>query len=240
MTTTAGAGMDASDTEAEVHVEQAVRPEVERFTAGAFGENGYLLRCPNTGKGILVDPGAAVDDMLEAVRRHGTEIVAIYLTHAHIDHVDGVGRAKAATGAPIHLHPHDEPLYEQAGQQAEWFGLQLDPLPPVDEYLAEGEVVCFGDCRLEVHHTPGHAPGHVIFVGSGVALVGDCVFSGSIGRTDLPGGDFQTLMASIRRHILTLPDDTVLYSGHGDTTTVRHEKLSNPFLVPQYGGSRFA
>src|SRR5690606_21661599 len=116
----------------------------------------------------------------------------------------------------------------------------MDPLPPLDEYLTEGEIIRFGDCALEVRHTPGHAPGHVIFVGPGVAFVGDCVFSGSIGRTDLPGGDFQTLMQSIRRHILDLPDETVLYSGHGPETTVRHEKLSNPFLVPHYGGSRFA
>ena len=221
-------------------MEQVVRPEVEAFTAGAFGQNGYLLRCPDTGKGILVDPGAGVEGMLDSVERAGAEIVGIYLTHAHVDHVEGVGRAKAATGAPIHLHPQDEPLYRNASKQAEMFGLPMDPLPPLDEYLAEGEIVRFGNCTLEVRHTPGHAPGHVIFVGAGLALVGDCVFSGSIGRTDLPGGDFQTLMRSIRQHILSLPDDTVLYSGHGQPTTVRHEKLSNPFLVPHYGGSRFA
>jgi len=221
-------------------VTNEARPVVSRFGGGDFGENGYVLRCPRTGQVILVDPGATVDAMLAHVEEvHGT-VARIVLTHAHIDHVDGVARAKTATGAPIHLHPADEPLYRQAAAQAKWFGVDLDPLPPLDEYLAHGEVLVLGDCRLEVRHTPGHAPGHVILVGLGLAIVGDCVFAGSIGRTDLPGGDFQTLMASIRSHILSLPDDTVLYSGHGPETTVGHERKSNPFLVPHFGGSRFA
>ncbi|MEX2584441.1 MAG: MBL fold metallo-hydrolase [Gemmatimonadota bacterium] len=215
-------------------------PDVKGFTGGGFGENGYVVSCPATHKGILVDPGAGVEQMLAAVKAGEIEIDAIVLTHAHIDHVDGVAAAKRETGAPVHLHPDDESLYRQAAAQAQWFGMEIEPPPPVDEYLREGEEVRFGECTLKVLHTPGHAPGHVILVGGGVAIVGDCVFSGSIGRTDLPGGDFQTLMASIRKHILTLPDETVLYSGHGPQTTVGHERVANPFLAPQLGGSSFA
>lgn len=213
---------------------------VQRYTAGAFGENGYVVQCGTSREGILVDPGAAVDQMLAAAEEGGVSVSAIVLTHAHIDHIDGVARAKRATGAPIFLHPDDEPLYGQAPAQAQWFGLEMEIPPPIDEYLHEGTPVTFGECSLDVFHTPGHAPGHVILVGHGIAIVGDCVFSGSIGRTDLPGGDFQTLMASIRSHILILPDDTILYSGHGKETTVGHERVANPFLTQHLGGSRFA
>jgi glyoxylase-like metal-dependent hydrolase (beta-lactamase superfamily II) len=178
--------------------------------------------------------------MLRAAKREGLKVAAIVLTHAHIDHVEGVAEAKRETGAPILLHRDHALMYRQIAVQAQMFGVRLEMPPPVDDYLAEGTSVEFGRCKLEVRHTPGHAPGHVILVGEGFALVGDCVFAGSIGRTDLPGGDFQTLMASIRGQILTLPDETILYTGHGQDTTVGHERVANPFLVPQFGGSRFA
>lgn len=213
---------------------------VKQFTGGAFAQNGYLVWCARSRKAIMVDPGGAVAAMLERARQAELEVELIVLTHAHLDHVDGVGRAKRETAAPILLHPDDEPLYRAAPTQAQWFGLTVDPLPPVDRPLLEGDFIRFGDCSLEVRHTPGHAPGHVVLVGDGVALVGDCVFQGSIGRTDLPGGDFQTLMTSIRTRILDLPDETRLYTGHGPETTVGHERATNPFLAPQFGGSSFA
>jgi hydroxyacylglutathione hydrolase len=213
---------------------------VRGFTAGVFAENTYLVACARTGAGILVDPGAAAGEALAEAGRLGITIERIVLTHAHVDHVEGLAEAKAATGAPVHLHPADEELYRNAPLQAQWFGLRMDPLPPVDEALEEGGVVRFGECALAVRFTPGHAPGHVILVGDGVALVGDVVFSGSIGRTDLPGGDLATLMRSIRTQVLTLPDETVLHTGHGPDTTVGHERVSNPFIVGSFGGSRFA
>jgi hydroxyacylglutathione hydrolase len=213
---------------------------IRSFTGGAFAQNGLLVWCARSRKGILVDPGASVEQMLEAARGAGVEIEKIVLTHAHLDHVDGVARAKRETGAPIYLHPDDEPLYRAAPTQAQWFGLEVETPPATDAPLEDGQVIRFGECELEVRHAPGHAPGHVILVGDGAAIVGDCVFAGSIGRTDLPGGDFQTLMASIRRQILTLPDETRLYSGHGPETTVGHERATNPFLAPQLGGSSFA
>lgn len=213
---------------------------VRSFTGGAFAENTYLVRCAATGSAIIVDPGAATGSVLETARMAEIPIEAIVLTHAHLDHVEGLAAAKRATGAPVYLHPDDLPLYRQAPTQAEWFGMSFDPLPDPDRELRAGETFRFGDCALEIRHTPGHAPGHVILIGDGAALTGDCVFAGSIGRTDLPGGDLGTLMRSIREQILTLPDETVLHSGHGPDTTVGHERVTNPFLTAQFGGSAFA
>jgi hydroxyacylglutathione hydrolase len=213
---------------------------VRTFGGGPFAQNGFLVVCTASRTGILVDPGAGTAQMLAAVEREQLRIEMVVLTHAHLDHVDGVARAKEATGAPVLLHPDDEPLYHAAPTQAQWFGVRVDPLPPIDRHLAHGDTIHFGGCELEVRHAPGHAPGHVVLVGDGFALVGDCVFAGSIGRTDLPGGDYAQLMASIRSQILTLPDETVLYTGHGPETSVGHERVSNPFLVADYGGRGFA
>ncbi|HEX6926249.1 MAG TPA: MBL fold metallo-hydrolase [Longimicrobiaceae bacterium] len=213
---------------------------VRSFSGGVFNQNGFLVSCAGTRASILVDPGAAVARMLDAAETSRLSVEAIVLTHAHIDHVEGVAAARRATAAPIWLHREDRQLYESVPLQAQWFGVQVEPLPEVDHFYDDGDLVEFGDCSLTVRFTPGHAPGHVILVGDGLALVGDCVFNGSIGRTDLPGGDLATLMRSIREKILTLPDETVLYPGHGPETTVGHERVSNPFLIPNYGGGSFA
>jgi hydroxyacylglutathione hydrolase len=213
---------------------------VRGFTGGAFAENTYLVSCTRTGSAILVDPGAAAADALEAARALGVTIEQIVLTHAHVDHVEGIPLAKRETGAPVLVHAADLPLYGAAPRQAEMFGLRMEPLPPVDGELAEGGTVRFGECTLAVRFAPGHAPGHVVLVGDGMALVGDVIFNGSIGRTDLPGGDFGTLMRSIRSQVLTLPDETTLHAGHGPDTTVAHERRTNPFVTGVYGGGGFA
>jgi len=210
---------------------------VETFTAGPFAENGYLAFC-DSGEAVAVDPGAGAARMAAVLAERDADLVAILLTHAHLDHVEGVARLRRFAEAPIHLHPLDRPLYDALPQQAAAFGVDVEPPPAPDRALAHGDTVRFGACGLEVRHAPGHAPGHVLLLAAadGLAFVGDVVFRGSIGRTDLPGGDFQVLMRSIREQVLTLPDETRLYTGHGPDTTVEHERTTNPFLVPHYGG----
>ena len=216
--------------------------EVHRFTGGPLGENGYLIRCTATDQAAVVDPGASAPAMVEMLEDKGWSLQAIYLTHAHFDHVEGVLAIRRLGDAPIYLHPSDRAMYDHAEERATLFGLDLEgPLPPPDQPMVPGESVPVGERQLEVRFTPGHAEGHVILYSpdAGFALVGDVIFKGSIGRTDLPGGDFQELMASIRGEVLTLPDETVLFPGHGEETTVRHERLGNPFLISQVPG-RFA
>lgn len=194
-------------------------------------QNCYLLGAGETGEAVIVDPGEEGERFLREADSRGWRITEIWLTHAHIDHVLGVGTVAAATGAPIRLHPADRPLYEAVPQQATWFGLDAPTLPAPDHDLAAGDVVRVGSHSFAVRHTPGHAPGHVVFVGDGVALVGDVLFAGSIGRTDLPGGDLDTLLASIARELLTLPDNTAVLPGHGPPTTIGTERSRNPFLA---------
>lgn len=215
-----------------------VRLEVRTFTAPGFGENSYLVRLPGDSRVVAIDPGAAVDAMVESVRAGGLELEAVLLTHAHIDHIEGVAELVRQTGAPIYLHPDDRVLYERAAEQAVYFGMDFEAPPPPDHAFTDGQTLELAGIRFEVRHAPGHAPGHVILyvAAAGAAFVGDVVFQGSIGRSDLPGGDFQELMRSIREQVLTLPGETVVYPGHGPETTVAHERVSNPFLVPNLRG----
>jgi glyoxylase-like metal-dependent hydrolase (beta-lactamase superfamily II) len=143
----------------------------------------------------------------------------------------GVPRVRAATGAPVMVHPADRPLYDRVAQQAAAFGLQAEPLPLPDQEWAHGAVTRVGGLAFTVRHTPGHSPGSVALVGEGVVFSGDVLFQGSIGRTDLPGGDYQTLIDSIERELLVLPDSTIVYSGHGPQTTIGAERRTNPFLT---------
>jgi len=203
---------------------------------GGFAQNCYLLVAADGRRAVIVDPGEESDTFLARIESEKVEIEAIWLTHAHIDHVFGVGAIKEATGAPIYLHPADRFLYDATPVQARSFGIQVDPLPPPDHELAHGDRLSLGDERLEVRLAPGHSPGSVCLVGDGYVLAGDVLFQGSIGRTDLPGGDFDTLINSIREQLLTLPDETRVLSGHGPPTTIGQERRTNPFLTGQFRG----
>lgn len=213
---------------------------VRCFTGGPFQENAYLLDCEQSAASVIVDPGGGTPQLLETVRADGRSVEAVILTHAHLDHVDGIPAVRAALpDVPIYLHPDDRMLYDAAPEQARAFGMPVPVLPEPDVALVAGDSLAFGEMiRLAVAMAPGHAPGHVILVdeAGAQALVGDVIFAGSIGRTDLPGGDYATLMNSIRREILALDDPVRLFPGHGPATTVGRERQSNPFVLQALSG----
>jgi hydroxyacylglutathione hydrolase len=209
---------------------------LERHAAPPFFKNGFVIGCEETREGVVIDPGDEVDDLLAAVERNSLSIKDILLTHAHLDHVTGVARAKRALGAAVWLHRDDLFLYDGVVEQGRMFGIAVEPQPPIDSFYAPEETLRFGRYDVRVLHTPGHCPGGVCLAvsragsESATLFVGDTLFAGSIGRTDLPGGDMDTLLASIRGVLFQFPDETIVWSGHGDVTTVGKEKRTNPFL----------
>jgi glyoxylase-like metal-dependent hydrolase (beta-lactamase superfamily II) len=202
-----------------------------------FSKNGFLVSCEDTREAVLIDPGDEVDALLRAARTSDVRVTAILLTHAHLDHITGVGRAKAALGVPVWLHRDDLFLYDGIVEQGRMFGLRLEPQPPVDAFYEPGMTLTFGRYVVEPKHTPGHCPGGVCLAigrSDGTTrelFVGDTLFAGSIGRTDLPGGDYEVLVRSIRDVLFAYPDDTVVHPGHGPDTTIGRERRSNPFLI---------
>lgn len=219
---------------------------IKHLVTGHLQVNTYIVGDPATGDAVVIDPGGQASQILQTVEREGLTLRRIINTHAHFDHVSGVEDLKKAAGVPFCLHRADLPILESYSRQLAYFGLTGGQHPTVDEYLEEGQDVEIGKLVLRVLFTPGHSPGHVTFVydtpstdlatRSGrrseprVAFSGDVLFQGSIGRFDLPGGDYQRLMRSIREVLLPLGDDTVIYPGHGPATTIGQEKQWNPFL----------
>lgn len=216
---------------------------LEVRAAPPFYKNGFVIACERTRAAAIIDPGDEVDELLAAAHHHGADVQRILLTHAHVDHVTGVGAAKAAFDVPIHLHRDDLFLYERAADQAAMFGLKASPPPPVDVFY-DMSPVALGDYEVRVHHTPGHCPGGVCLqVGrKGEAgrdlFVGDTLFAGSIGRTDLPGGDYEVLMRSITEVLFPLGDECVVRPGHGPETTIAREKHTNPFVLEYLAAKR--
>jgi hydroxyacylglutathione hydrolase len=202
---------------------------VETFTVGAFQENCYLVIDDRSRRAVIVDPGGEGERLVEAVESCGAELEAIWITHAHVDHVGAIASIKRKWDVPVYLHPADRRLYEAAARQAEVYGVPFEEPPPPDREFSDGQHLELGGAGFTVMHAPGHAPGHVVIHGQGMALVGDCLFAGSIGRTDLPFSNPPQLAESLKK-IADLPPETVVYPGHGMETTIAEERRSNPFL----------
>ncbi len=203
----------------------AVRP----ITVGSFEENAYLVIDSETRDAVYIDPGDEGSRLIATLRESGATLRAIWLTHGHVDHIGGIAALRREYDVPIHLHPADRPLYDDARAFADEYGLSFEEPPPPDLDLTPGQTMRVGRAAFDVVHVPGHSPGQVAFLGPGVAFPGDLIFAGSIGRTDLPLGDPQRMAESLER-AATWDPALVLHPGHGPSTTMRQELRSNPFL----------
>ena len=232
---------------------------LESAAVGPFFKNGFVVGCERTRQAVFIDPGDEVDQLLSFITSQQLQVTHILLTHAHVDHVSGVAEARRVLGAPIYLHRDDLFLYQNAVRTGMMFGLTVEEPPPVDhfydgpfapatkpgasraEWMAEFarlNPITFGDYEVRVLHTPGHCPGGVCLalskhgdVGPPRLFVGDTLFAGSIGRTDLPGGDYNTLLKAITGVLFAFPDESIVYSGHGPETTIGRERATNPFVL---------
>lgn len=202
-------------------------------------KNGFVLACERTREAVYIDPGDEVGELLAFVEAEGLTVRHLLLTHAHVDHVSGLAQARRHLDAPLHLHKDDLFLYNDAVRHGAIFGLRIDAPPPVDRFY-DGSLIKFGDHEVSAHHTPGHSPGGVCLAVAANPLnllnplnlfVGDTLFAGSIGRTDLPGGDHDALMRSITGVLFSFGDDARVFPGHGPDTTIGRERTTNPFVL---------
>jgi len=204
---------------------------LKMLVVGPIQANCYILGCERTKQAAVIDPGDDVDQILTALAKDELRLVSIINTHGHFDHTGGNKALKAATGAELLIHRADAPMIAHQGSGAAAWGMNIENSPPPDRYLEEGDSITVGDITLTVLHTPGHSPGGISLVTDKMVFVGDTLFAGSIGRTDLPGGDYEGLLEGVRTKIFTLGDDVAVYPGHGPQTTVGQEKQYNPFFA---------
>lgn len=214
------------------HNASSARALLRVLTVGPLATNCYIVACPQTREALIIDPGWDPDRILAVVRALELKVRYVVNTHAHWDHIGANGAVVSATGAPLALHPADLPLLQARGG-ADWWAIPMPSSPPPDLELQDGDVLEVGTLRFQVLFTPGHTPGHISLYEpeAGVVFDGDVLFARGIGRTDLPGGDYETLMRSIREKLLRLPDETRVYPGHGSWTTIGEERVANPFLA---------
>lgn len=209
--------------------------EIETIPVTPFSQNSRLLVCSETREAVLVDPGGDALDLISALEQSGSKLVGIWLTHSHLDHCGGVKGILERFPVDLFGHPDEQILRQSVRSISEMYGIggeHMQDCPEPSRYLSGGETVHVGKLQFEVLFTPGHSPGHICFLHrpSKTLIAGDTLFAGSIGRTDLPGGNHPQLLSSIQRQIMTLPDDIRVLSGHGPDTTVGEERRSNPFL----------
>jgi len=202
---------------------------IKSLAVGPIQANCFIIGCETTMAGAVIDPGDDADRIMAEVKKANLRIDAIINTHGHFDHVGGNRQLKAATGAALMIHSLDAPMLAQLDRMAGAFGLKADNSPAPDRTLDDGDTLSVGELRLTVLHTPGHTPGGISLHTNGCVFVGDTLFQGSIGRTDFPGGDFDTLIRSIRTKLFALDEQTTVYTGHGPETTIGTEKRTNPF-----------
>lgn len=211
-------------------------PLIQRLVVGPLQVNCFLVGDPESRRALVIDPGEDGDRILQTAARAELEIALVVNTHGHFDHIGANRRIVEATGAELLIHRQDAPLLGQADRHAAMFGLQAIPSPEPDRLLEHGDRVQCGALDFEVLHVPGHSPGGIALYGHGHLFAGDILFAGSIGRTDLPGGDHQALITGIRTHLMALPDATVVHTGHGPDTTIGREKQHNPYVGRVAGG----
>ena len=208
---------------------------ISRLVVGPLQVNCYVVSDEKTNEAIVIDPGDDAEDILRLVSSKGLKVKYIVNTHAHFDHVGANKQLKESTGAELLIHQEDDKLLGNTAGQARMFGMTAPSSPKADRYVKHGDVITVGAVSLTVLHTPGHSAGGICLAGDGVVFTGDALFAGSIGRTDLMGGDLMTLITSIRTNLMTLPDDTVVLTGHGPQSSIGEERRENPFLNAESG-----